>query len=53
MATIPTNVRTTLAIVATVVLREHGVDLTKEEREHLEKVALEHKRDYPDVTRET
>lgn len=46
---VPTNVRTTLAIVATVILREHGVDLSKEEREHLEKVALEFKREYPDA----
>jgi hypothetical protein len=43
----PTNVRTTLAVMATVILREHGVDLTQEEREHLEKVALEHAKEYP------
>lgn len=37
----PTNIRTTLAVVAMVILREHEVDLTQEEREHLEKVVLE------------
>lgn len=37
----PTNVRTTLGIVAAVVLREHDVNLTQTEREHLEKVVLE------------
>lgn len=38
----PTNVRTTVAIVAAVVLREHEVNLSKEEREHLEQVVLEY-----------
>jgi transcription antitermination factor NusG len=40
----PTNVRTTVGVMACVILREHGVDLKQEEREHLEKVALEYMR---------